>query len=81
VNTEQKTKTIAVSLMDTGMGIPKEHLQRIFDPFFTTKNRGTGLGLYISRTIVENHGGHIEVVSEPGKGAVFTVLLPFRKDI
>jgi signal transduction histidine kinase len=80
-NTEKRTKMIAVSFTDTGIGIPKEHLRRIFNPFFTTKNRGTGLGLFISRTIVENHGGHIEVISETGKGTVFTVLLPIRKDI
>jgi signal transduction histidine kinase len=67
-----------VQITDTGKGIPQEHLNRIFDPFFTTKpvGKGTGLGLSLSYSIVEKHGGHIEVKSELGRGSVFTVRLP-----
>jgi PAS domain S-box-containing protein len=67
-----------VKVRDTGKGITPEELNRIFDPFFTTKpvGKGTGLGLSLSYSIVEKHGGRIEVDSEPGEGSVFTVHLP-----
>lgn len=69
---------VTVAFVDTGQGIPEEHLDRIFDPFFTTRpeGEGTGLGLSISYMIVQNHGGRIEVVSAVGKGSTFTVVLP-----
>jgi signal transduction histidine kinase len=68
----------AVSISDTGSGIAAEHIERIFEPFFTTKDvgEGTGLGLAVSRRIIEEHGGWIEVVNGPEGGAVFTVFLP-----
>uniref|UniRef100_A0A832A7V4 histidine kinase n=1 Tax=Desulfacinum infernum TaxID=35837 RepID=A0A832A7V4_9BACT len=71
-------KHVRVSVSDTGTGIEPKHLPRIFDPFFTTKStgEGTGLGLSVSYGIVKDHGGEILVESEPGKGSVFTVLLP-----
>jgi len=67
---------VEVSVRDNGPGIPPEKLQEIFKPFYTTKNQGTGLGLPISRKIVEGHGGHIHVVSRMGEGSVFYVWLP-----
>jgi two-component system sensor histidine kinase HydH len=66
---------------DTGVGIPPGDLKNLFIPFFTTKEKGTGLGLPISQRIIENHGGTIEVRSQPGEGAVFTVLLPIEADV
>ncbi len=69
---------VAVSITDTGCGIPRENLDRIFDPFFTTKSaeKGTGLGLAVSYGIARMYQGTIEVATEPGKGTTFTVTLP-----
>ncbi|HWR72430.1 MAG TPA: PAS domain S-box protein, partial [Nitrospirota bacterium] len=67
---------VAVSVQDQGAGISPEHLQRIFDPYFTTKEKGSGLGLATSYSIIKNHGGVITVASEPGKGSTFTIYLP-----
>ena len=69
---------VAISIVDTGCGIPEENQQRIFDPFFTSKDvgKGTGLGLSVSHGIVEAHGGLIEVESKVGEGSTFRVFLP-----
>jgi signal transduction histidine kinase len=71
-------KEVAVEIADNGQGIAPEHMKRLFEPFFTTKapGKGTGLGLAISYKIVQNHGGRLEVQSEPGKGTRFTMILP-----
>jgi signal transduction histidine kinase len=61
---------------DAGPGIAPQVLKNLFVPFFTTKDRGTGLGLAISQRMVEEMGGRIEVMSQLGDGATFTVLLP-----
>ncbi|MGE5173555.1 MAG: ATP-binding protein [Betaproteobacteria bacterium] len=69
---------IRLSVRDTGSGIPEYLIDKVFDPFFTTKpvGEGTGLGLTICHKIVEEHGGAIDVESEPGKGAAFIITLP-----
>ena len=71
---------IAVTIRDTGSGIPGANLEKIFDPFFTTKasDQGTGLGLSVSYGIVKQHGGDILVESTPGRGTGFTVVLPIH---
>lgn len=71
---------IAVEVADNGKGIAPEALPKIFDPFYTTKEvgKGTGLGLSIAYKIVSEHGGRIDVKSQPGKGTVFTVVLPIK---
>ena len=71
---------LEVRFRDTGVGIPPGDLRNLFIPFFTTKEKGTGLGLPISQRIIENHGGTIEVRSQLGTGATFTVLLPVESD-
>jgi two-component system, NtrC family, sensor histidine kinase HydH len=71
---------LEVRFRDTGVGIPSNDIKNLFIPFFTTKDKGTGLGLPISQRIIENHGGTIEVRSQPGEGATFTVLLPIEAD-
>lgn len=71
-----------ISFSDTGAGIRSEDMAKLFDPFFTTKpeDKGTGLGLSVCHTIVEKHGGNIEVQSEFGKGATFIIDLPFETE-
>jgi signal transduction histidine kinase len=69
---------VAITVSDTGHGIPGENLEKIFDLYFTTKKEGTGMGLTIAHQIVAVHGGHIEVESEPGKGTTFRIHLPCR---
>ena len=76
-STRASDKAAEVSVTDTGRGIPEELLPRIFEPFVTSKSTGMGLGLAISRTIVEAHGGQIRAENAPGGGAVFRVTLPF----
>jgi signal transduction histidine kinase len=66
-------RTVRLVVEDDGSGIDPETLPNIFDPFFTTKPDGTGLGLAAVASIVEAHGGTIEVASEPGKGSRFTL--------
>jgi C4-dicarboxylate-specific signal transduction histidine kinase len=65
-----------VSVHDNGVGIPPERMVHLFDPFFTTKASGMGMGLPISQTILENHGGEIWAESEAGSGTTFYVSLP-----
>ncbi len=69
---------VRFSVSDTGIGIPKENIEKIFDPFFTTKlpGKGTGLGLSICHGIIQKLGGTITVASEPGKGTSFDITLP-----
>lgn len=72
---------IHISIKDSGIGIPHEILARIFDPFFTTKQKGSGLGLATSYSIVKKHDGHIDVESMPGKGTTFIIIIPASKSV
>ena len=65
-----------ISVSDTGVGIPADKIDQIFDTFFTTKPQGTGMGLAISRSIVESHGGRLWATSNPERGSTFQFTLP-----
>lgn len=67
---------VEVTIADTGAGIPRENLERIMEPLYSTKARGIGLGLAITRSIIDKHGGALRVASELGLGSRFTVRLP-----
>jgi two-component system sensor kinase FixL len=72
---------VEVTVSDTGPGLPKDVADRIFMPFFTTKPGGMGIGLVISQSIVEAHGGQIAVETKPGQGAVFRFTVPCAEDM
>jgi PAS domain S-box-containing protein len=67
---------LLISVSDSGVGIPPEHVDRIFDAFFTTKPHGSGMGLAISRTIIQSHGGRLWATANAGHGAIFSFTLP-----
>jgi len=71
---------VEISVIDGGLGIPPEHLGKIFDPYFSTKQKGSGLGLATSYSIVKKHDGHLVARSKMGKGSTFTVYLPASAD-
>ncbi|WP_432798953.1 sensor histidine kinase [Poriferisphaera sp. WC338] len=73
---EMGQNTLSIHVIDTGPGISKESKEKIFQPYFSTKKGGTGLGLPTSRRIVEEHGGHMDVHAEVGKGTDFVIVLP-----
>jgi two-component system, NtrC family, sensor kinase len=83
IATSQTARDFLISIQDSGAGIPEEIRNKIFDPFFTTKpiGQGTGLGLAISYGIVQDHGGSIEVQSEPGVGTEFIVKIPLDLEL
>jgi signal transduction histidine kinase len=72
-------RAVVVSVIDSGRGIPEDIMSRIFEPFFTTKKNGMGMGLSITRTILQAHGGHIWADTPVGGGAAFRFELPLRK--
>jgi two-component system NtrC family sensor kinase len=78
VRTAGHNGSVEIEILDTGNGIPREHIHRIFDPFFTTKGvgRGTGLGLSVTYGIIKEHAGKIDVRSTPGRGTSFHVEFP-----
>ena len=68
-----------MEVRDTGRGFTAEQAQRLFQPFYTTRVGGHGLGLSISRAIVQDHGGSIDATGTPGAGATFTLRLPVAR--
>jgi signal transduction histidine kinase len=76
-----ENERILVSVSDTGMGFPPQLAEQISESFFTTKPQGTGMGLRISRSIIESHGGRLWAVGSPGHGATFHLSLPATRNI
>ena len=67
---------VKIVISDCGIGIPEEHVDKIFDPYFTTKQKGSGLGLATSYSIIRRHDGHIQIKSEIGKGTDVEIYVP-----
>jgi PAS domain S-box-containing protein len=80
VKSERAESGLMISVSDTGVGLPPQQAARIFDAFFTTKTEGTGMGLPISRTIVESHGGRLWAAANSERGATFHFTLPSEDD-
>lgn len=76
ISSEQSGQTMVVTVRDNGPGIPKEIMSKMFVPFFTTRKAGSGLGMAVTRRIVENHGGSVSVDSEIGKGTTVSISIP-----
>ena len=76
ITLQLQKKNIRIESADTGSGIAPEALGQIFEPYFSTKDTGIGLGLPLTKKLIEDHGGQIMVSSEVGVGTVFTVILP-----
>ena len=74
-----ENEQILVSVSDTGIGFPPQLAEQIFDPFFTTKLHGTGMGLRISRSIIESHGGRLWASGSSGRGATLQFTLPSER--
>lgn len=76
IKVEEKEKQIYIYVMDEGSGIPDEIIDKLGEPFFTTKENGTGLGIMISKKIVEEHDGRLEISRNKMKGSTFTLVFP-----
>lgn len=74
---DEQAREVVLSVKDTGPGISQRKMEKMFQPFFTTKGHGTGLGLYISRKVIQDQGGRITLTSEVGKGTQFKIHLPY----
>jgi signal transduction histidine kinase len=77
VATTKDNKCAQMTIQDNGPGIKKGDINRLFEPFFTTKSKGIGMGLAISRSLIEENGGQLWVDPEEGPGAIFHLTLPF----
>ena len=73
------TRMLVVEIRDTGKGVPDEIINKLFAPFFTTKSKGTGLGLFISHKIIEEHGGGLKIAKNKDKGSVAKIILPLKR--
>ena len=81
VRSQRQDGQLQFSVRDTGVGLPKDKVDQIFSAFFTTKPQGSGMGLSISRSIVESHGGRLWATANDGPGAAFHFTLPTAAEI
>jgi signal transduction histidine kinase len=78
VNTKASDSGVSIVIEDTGLGVSKENLPKLFDPFFSTKSTGLGLGLAMTKRVIEEHGGKVDFQSIEGKGSTVTISLPIN---
>ena len=81
IRTKKVDTKYLISVEDTGEGISEARLARIFDPFFTTKTGGLGLGLALTKRVMEEHNGKIDIKSTEGVGTIVSLFLPMEKEI
>ena len=81
ISTRERKGFLELDVTDTGGGIADENKGKIFEPLFTTRAKGIGLGLAVSKSIIDRHGGQIEAKSTAGKGTTFTIRLPLETPI
>ena len=81
IGAQTEKSHVSLSITDTGCGMSEEDMKKSFEPLFTTKARGIGLGLAVSKNLVETNGGSIEMESDEGKGSTFRVILPIKKAV
>jgi len=81
INTRERKDFLELDVTDTGSGIADENKGKVFDPLFTTRAKGIGLGLAVSKSIIDRHGGQIEAKSAVGKGTTFTIRLPLETPV
>jgi signal transduction histidine kinase len=81
IRSRTEDSQLMVSISDTGVGLPHQQVEQIFNAFFTTKPHGTGMGLRISRSIVESHGGRLWAADNPPRGASFYFTLPTKVEV
>jgi signal transduction histidine kinase len=79
IRTWSTSDAVVASVSDTGIGIPPENLEKIFQPLFSTKTKGIGLGLAVSRRLIDANGGALSVESQVGKGSTFTAIFPIEE--
>lgn len=76
VNADTQAKLISISIKDSGIGMTPDQLDKLFQPYFATGARHIGLGLVVVKSLIQANGGQVEVISSPGEGSTFTVMLP-----
>jgi signal transduction histidine kinase len=79
VSTNASDSRASVVIEDTGTGVSKENMPKLFEPFFSTKTTGLGLGLAMTKRVIEEHGGKVDFQSIEGKGSTVTISLPITK--
>ncbi len=79
VSTSLSNERAYIVVQDTGVGVSRENLQKLFDPFFSTKSTGLGLGLAMTKRVIEEHGGKVDFQSTEGRGSTMTISLPLKE--